>query len=310
MSHLSHRVRNFSAALVAGVALLGLALLGGCRASVPVEAHLRAARSALEQARADPATARHAAGALEQASATLTEAELRHAQRDSERARHLAYLAQRQAETAQAIGAQATHQAVLENAGRERERILLSARVAEATARADEAEAARQQAQAGAQQAQREAGAARAQAEQAGERAQALRQDLQSLQARDSARGPVVTLGGLLFAPGQATLYPGALRGVGQLAQVLQRHPQRRVLIEGFTDSQGPADANQALSQRRAEGVAQALVRQGVDATRIETQGHGEAYPVASNANAAGRQLNRRVEVLFSDEQGRIAPPR
>jgi outer membrane protein OmpA-like peptidoglycan-associated protein len=85
---------------------------------------------------------------------------------------------------------------------------------------------------------------------------------------------------------------------------VLQQHPERRVLVEGFTDSTGGAEMNRQLSQRRAEAFARTLQARGIPAGRIDVQGHGEDWPVADNASAAGRQLNRRVEVLFSDERG------
>jgi outer membrane protein OmpA-like peptidoglycan-associated protein len=114
----------------------------------------------------------------------------------------------------------------------------------------------------------------------------------------------VVTLGDVLFDTGKATLQPGAQRNVEQLATVLTRYPERRVLIEGFTDSVGPEEANLELARRRAEAFRQALEKAGVPRVRTQTQALGEADPVATNATPEGRQQNRRVEVLFSDERG------
>ena len=79
------------------------------------------------------------------------------------------------------------------------------------------------------------------------------------------------------------------------------------IVIEGFTDDRGSAQANQRLSERRAEAVRDALVREGIDAGRINARGLGEAYPVASNQDPGGRQLNRRVEILIGETAGRAA---
>ena len=89
-----------------------------------------------------------------------------------------------------------------------------------------------------------------------------------------------------------------------KLATVLQQNPQRTVLIEGFTDSTGTAAHNQELSERRANVVRSALLEQGVAAERISTRGFGESNPIATNETAANRQLNRRVEIVLSDDKG------
>jgi len=93
----------------------------------------------------------------------------------------------------------------------------------------------------------------------------------------------------------------------------MSAYPQRRVSIEGFTDSVGNPDANQKLSERRASAVRIALIDRGIDPARLVARGYGEEYPVATNSNSAGRQLNRRVEIVISDATGMIgsrgAPP-
>ena len=89
-----------------------------------------------------------------------------------------------------------------------------------------------------------------------------------------------------------------------QLAQFLNEHPERRIEIDGFTDSVGADGYNLDLSQRRADAVSAALISRGIDPSRIGTQGYGKSYPVASNSEASGRQLNRRVEVVIGDENG------
>jgi len=95
-----------------------------------------------------------------------------------------------------------------------------------------------------------------------------------------------------------------------QLAQFLTQHPDRRAEIDGFTDSVGSDAYNEELSQRRANAVKAALVTRGVDPTRINTQGYGKAYPVASNTDSGGRQLNRRVEVVIGGTDNAPIVPR
>ncbi|HEV6967639.1 OmpA family protein, partial [Roseateles sp.] len=146
--------------------------------------------------------------------------------------------------------------------------------------------------------------AAVAQADAASAQAQAaaLQRELNDMQARQTDRGMLVTLGDVLFEFGRAEIKPNAQGAIAKLAHFLNEHPDRRVLIEGFTDSVGSDAANLALSQRRSQAVADALRAQGVDPTRIATRGYGEQYPVASNASTSDRAMNRRVEVYISND--------
>src|SRR5690606_869234 len=91
-----------------------------------------------------------------------------------------------------------------------------------------------------------------------------------------------------------------------QLALFVRDHPERRLLIEGHTDSRGPEEYNRALSEDRANAVRDALVDRGIDASRIQTEGLGEAFPVASNETSAGMQQIRRVEIVVSDRNGQL----
>lgn len=118
--------------------------------------------------------------------------------------------------------------------------------------------------------------------------------------ARRDARGELFTLAGDAFASGQATLTASAAGSVRALAEYLKAMPGAKVRIDGHTDSQGAADANLKLSQRRADAVRDALVAAGVPRSSIQAAGHGAAQPVADNATAAGRARNRRVEVMVS----------
>jgi outer membrane protein OmpA-like peptidoglycan-associated protein len=137
--------------------------------------------------------------------------------------------------------------------------------------------------------------------------AEQLQERLSQLGATSSDRGQVVTLSSADFAPGQTSFEPADSSRIDNIVQLLKDRSDVHVLIQGYTDSRGSDSRNQTLSQQRAEAVQQALVERGVDATRIRVEGLGEANPVASNDTAEGRQQNRRVEIVFSDAEGRFA---
>jgi outer membrane protein OmpA-like peptidoglycan-associated protein len=103
----------------------------------------------------------------------------------------------------------------------------------------------------------------------------------------------------ILFGTDSATLGPAALGTVQEVADVLADYPKTAVVVQGHTDSTGPAAHNQDLSERRADSVEGALVAFGVAPRRLMATGYGESLPVASNASERGRQLNRRVAILL-----------
>jgi outer membrane protein OmpA-like peptidoglycan-associated protein len=139
-------------------------------------------------------------------------------------------------------------------------------------------------------------------AELAKQRAAGLEKELSDLKGKQTDRGLVITLGDVLFDTGKATLKPGAYTTVDKLASALKDNPERKVMIEGHTDSVGSDEYNMELSQRRAQAVQSALLERGVNSGQVSAYGKGETFPVASNDNAAGRQQNRRVELVFSNE--------
>lgn len=151
--------------------------------------------------------------------------------------------------------------------------------------------------------AEREAQAARAQAQAAQQQASTLRNQLRDYQLRQTAAGAQLVLQDVIFETGRATLRPGAAARLQPLVGYLNASPNVRVRIDGHTDSVGSDAMNQRLSEARAASVRNALVAAGVDAARIETVGHGETQPVGTNANAAGRQANRRVELTLLGQQ-------
>lgn len=150
-------------------------------------------------------------------------------------------------------------------------------------------------------------GAQRAQARLEARDAQ-IKQLQNSLNAKQTERGTLVTFGDVLFDLNRAELKPGGMHNITKLAQFLQENPDRKVIVEGYTDSTGSADYNQGLSERRANSVRAALVRQGVGPERIVAQGYGKEYPVASNSDSSGRAMNRRVEVTISNDNKPVAP--
>lgn len=151
------------------------------------------------------------------------------------------------------------------------------------------------------------AGEAQRQADASQTRADSLETELADLKLQKTDRGLVLTLGDVLFDTAQATLKPGAYASLDRLAQALREQPERSVLIEGHTDAMGSAQNNQGLSERRAQSVQASLIQRGVQRGQITALGKGEDFPIAGNDTAAGRQSNRRVELIFSESQTRIA---
>ncbi len=310
-----------AAALVAG-----LAGLAACGTVPPDNSALTRARSDYQAAQADAQTQSLAATELRQASDALAQADAAQQRRDDPaRVTQLAYLASQRVALASATGQRKGAEAQVAEASAARDQMRLAARTREADqATRDAASATRdaqsatrdaqaaqrsaalsqQQAQASQQQAQ----AAQQQAGDAKQRAAMLEQQLRELDARKTDRGLVVTIGDVLFDTGRADLRSGGMQNLQRLATFLKTYPQRKAAIEGYTDSTGSDALNLALSSRRAEAVMTALLSQGVTRDQLQTQGYGETHPVAGNTDAAGRQANRRVEVLLSDEQGRISP--
>ena len=135
-----------------------------------------------------------------------------------------------------------------------------------------------------------------------------IKQLQDSLNAKQTERGTLVTFGDVLFATNKADLKSSGLVNINKLAQFLQENPDRKVIVEGYTDSTGSDAYNLTLSERRAGSVQMALIKMGVDPSRIVTQGYGKEYPVADNGSVSGRAMNRRVEVTISNDNQPVAP--
>lgn len=135
-----------------------------------------------------------------------------------------------------------------------------------------------------------------------------IRKLQEDMQAKQTERGTLVTFGDVLFDLDKAELKPAGMRGIQKLAEFLNENPERKVVVEGYTDSTGSDSYNQQLSERRAQSVRRALTHAGVDPQRIQAVGYGEQYPVASNDSPSSRAMNRRVEVTISNDNKRVAP--
>lgn len=299
--------RYHSLALVAAATLATLSACG----SMPAEnGLLNEARSDYRQAQDSPQAREFAAAELRQAGASLNRANEAWARDDAvSQVNHLAYLAKQEVALAQTLGRQRAAEQSVEQANAQRSQQRLAARTSEADAAKASADTAQRDARAAQQQAEvsrQQTALARQQASQSGARTLQLEAELREMNAQQTERGLVITIGDLLFDTNQAVLKPDGLSGVDKLAVFMKQHPQRRALVEGFTDSVGNEAANLGLSGRRADAVRQALLAQGLGEERVTARGYGEAHPVASNASSEGRQLNRRVEIVVSGENGQI----
>lgn len=263
---------------------------------------VEAARTAVQRVESSPDAGKYAAAEITAAHTALREADELVAKRKPRKdVQQAAYVAQRHADIASERIQAGQAEEKTEAAEAQRQKVTLQAREQEADAARAQAEVAKQQAQA----ARQDADAQRQQAQMAAEAAQReaaeLSAQLRDLQAKQTDRGLVLTLGDVLFDTGQATLKPGAESTMERLSTFLEKSPDRSVTIEGHTDSTGSDAFNQSLSESRANAVKASLVGKGVPAQRIVAVGKGEVVPVASNDSAGGRQQNRRVEIIISN---------
>jgi len=143
---------------------------------------------------------------------------------------------------------------------------------------------------------------AQADAERMQLRADLLLQFNAILETRDTARGLIVNMSDVLFDTAKHSLRPAAREKLAKVAGIIAGHPGLRLAVEGYTDSVGSDDYNQKLSEDRGMAVREYLTKEGVVGTSVTSQGFGKSQPVASNDTAAGRQQNRRVELVVSGE--------
>lgn len=287
-----------------------LALVSACGSVPNTTSLLDQTRSDYRLAQGNPNVVNYAPLELKQASDAMAQAEAAANDNDSaEKIDKLAYLAKQKIAVSQEVAKQKAAEADVASSGKKRDQMRLDQRTNEANAATLSAEKARQDAllaQGKTAQAQVDVANAQRQAQEAQARAAQLEAQLNDLAAQKTARGLVITLGDVLFGTDLSGLTPNGMNTVQKLANVLQQNPKLTVLVEGFADSTGAADYNQALSERRAGAVQTALQGFGIARERVAMRGYGEAYPVAANDSAGNRQLNRRVEIVLSDDSGKV----
>ena len=285
-------------------------LLAACSTTPTTTPQLDQARADFVAANNNPQVASYAPLEFKQASDALNAANTAAAKKESlEDIDRLAYVAKQKIATAQEVARAKAAEANIADAARQRTEITLEARTAEAERakrQAAEAQAAAAAAQQQAATAQQQAALAQDQTRMIAERAAKLEALLVELHATKTERGMVVTIGDVLFATNEANLTPNGMSTLRKLADVMAQNPERSVLVEGFTDSTGSSSYNQDLSQRRANAVATALGSMGVPRERIAMKAYGEAFPVDANDTAPNRQLNRRVEIVLSNDNAPI----
>ena len=323
---------------------LATAMIVGCASNAP-NASLESARVAVNQTADNPEVVRRAPLELKAARDTIDQADgVWRSDRDEAEVSHLAYLAKQRAEVARNLARSRQVDEDVKDANSAGDKLRLEARTREAEKARMDATAAQNQTQtaqaqarqsqidaATAQQnaaaatrmaaadraqsvaAQEAAAAERLRAEQAAgtataaqERVRQLEAQLKDIEGKQTERGLLVTLGDVLFAFNKAELTAQAGPRLDKLASFLRQFPQRKLLVEGYTDAVGADAYNMELSERRAETIREALVARGVDTTRVVTKGYGKAYPVADNSSTDGRAVNRRVEVVIADENGNL----
>lgn len=251
-----------------GIAVSLSLLMTGCATTPPDNTMLNEAKASYAKIKDNPDVARSGDSHLRSAKKQLERAEsLQESGEDRARIENAAYLANRHAQIAMEQGVRAKLEKQVESAEEQRRKLKLDKSSAEADR---------------------------------------LRKEMEELKAERTDRGMVLTLGDVLFDLNKADLKSSGEQTVGRLAQFMQEYEDRRVRVEGYTDSTGADAYNQKLSERRAGAVKDALLSQGIEGERVETRGYGKQYPVSSNDTSAGRQQNRRVEIVISDEDGNI----
>jgi outer membrane protein OmpA-like peptidoglycan-associated protein len=272
------------------IAAVASAVLAAACATAPKNVpQLDQARADVQTLASDPLAQQAASQELANARSSLDQAEDALKDGKKEDVLHYSYLASQQAQTGQARVTEVRSKEDVAKGEADRNRVLLESRTREAEAATVAAQAQAQQANAAKQE------------------AEAAQRQLAELQAKQTERGMVLTLGDVLFDTGAATLKPGAGAVLDRVAGFLNENDGTKVMIEGHTDSRGSDQYNEDLSQRRAAAVADGLAFRGIDRSRVEAIGKGESLPVANNDTAAGQQQNRRVELIFSDASGRFA---
>lgn len=319
------------------ILLMMVVLLSACTAPPKKDLALDRVRGELDDLKSNPELAGYAPLAVGEAERALRQAEL--ASGDDLYRAYLVYMADRRIQIARTMAEREQHEQALDELEKQRSDMLIKASQLEADqarmdaerarllvatttedaqrAREEKAQAEQKEAESAraaqlsaeeADQARRlaesrasEAEYARLEADLASQQITSLTRQLENLQLRETESGVVVTLGDVLFASGQTTLVEGGRSSLAEVVDLLQTEPDKKIRVEGHTDSLGEAETNLQLSEQRAQAVLEALVSMGVSSERISALGMGEDFPIASNEDEEGRARNRRVDVILLD---------
>jgi len=256
--------------------IASLILLSACGGAPKQLDALESARTAYKSASANELVVKHAASELDEARMALANADRIH-KKDGKQGHteHYAYVASKKVKIAELIAQRKEDDARLSTMNLERQRVQLDARSKEV--------------------------------DQARDEALAMQRQLEEMQAQVTERGIVATLGDVLFDIGEASLKASSAANIDKIASFMKSYSDRSAIVEGHTDNMGDDDFNLDLARERAFSVRAALVARGVDRSRITINSRGEAAPVADNNTAAGRQKNRRVEVIFPEVNTQVS---
>ncbi len=268
--------KHFSPITALGTIAVASLLLAGCAGTPVVPEGAAEVRTKLSSLQTDPALADRAPAALKDAEVAVRAAEEPVVKKDAALGAYRVYIADRKVEIATAKASTRYAEDQRGKLGEERDRARLAARTREADAARSDVTAARNE-------------------------AEELQRQIAALKAEATDRGLVLTLGDVLFATGKSDLKVGSTSNLNKLVEFLNKYPDRKVRIEGHTDSVGSADFNQGLSQRRADSVRAYLVQQGISSARLSSIGMGQGQPIADNSTQSGRQQNRRVVAIIEN---------
>lgn len=258
--------------LITGLA----ASIAACSGMPAQNSNLDSARAHYQMAESNPQVAMHSEQELEQAAESLDEADRAvKAEKAAPTVEHLIYMADREVTVAETT-------ATL-RAAQQTTRISMLERSTDAAALRTGQDAQMQQ-----------------QLDQKSAQIAALNRQLELNNAQDTNRWVIITLGDVLFDPGRSAILPNSAGNLQKLADVLNEDDVLSVSINGHTDSTGSRSFNDTLSLRRADSVKRELIRLGVSDSQIKTHAMGQDHPIADNETSAGRQMNRRVEVLVN----------
>jgi len=261
--------------------LFATLVVSGCASAPATQSSLEGAKSQLAELQSNSLLANRAPVAMRDAEQAVKAAE--QADTGSEDGEHLVFMAEQKVRIAETRAWERYYDDERQTLIDERDRAQLAARTREA------------------EQAREEARHATLQAETSQEETAQLRRQIEELNAKPTEQGLVLTLREVLFETDEYALKAGAHADLDRLADFLKQYEERDVRIQGHTDSTGDESYNRELSQQRANAVKEYLVSQGIAPQRIATLGRGEAMPIANNDSSAGRQLNRRVEILIEN---------